>query len=259
VTAFFALATSLLWGLADFGGGLLTRRTPALTVVVVSQAIAAAVLGTVVAVTCGWGEAGPRLWFAFAAGLAGPVAMICFYKPLAQGPMGVVSPGYQDPFGNAARCGAGPRDPDAHGERTPESGLHIVQLGRLRRGPLVQFGEPGHRLLVQLRERAQLFGGDPVGDRHRRGRPERRLPALRGRPTPYDSGGRPRDHGMVGHDTADHGPGGHDHVRPILAPGRITAPVPIQQPGPISTGSMRGHCLPMGWCGSSYEWFVDVT
>jgi drug/metabolite transporter (DMT)-like permease len=92
VTAFFALATSLLWGLADFGGGLLTRRTPALTVVVVSQAIAAAVLGAIVVATGGWSEAGPRLWFAFAAGLAGPVAMISFYKALALGPMGVVSP-----------------------------------------------------------------------------------------------------------------------------------------------------------------------
>ena len=92
MTALFALATSLLWGLADFGGGLLTRRTPALTVVVVSQTIAAAVLGAVVVVTGGWSEAGPRLWFAFAAGLAGPVAMICFYQALALGPMGVVSP-----------------------------------------------------------------------------------------------------------------------------------------------------------------------
>jgi len=92
VTAFFALATSLLWGLADFGGGLLTRRTPALTVVVVSQVIAAAVLGVVVVATGGWSEAGPRLWFAVAAGLASPVAMIAFYKALALGPMGVVSP-----------------------------------------------------------------------------------------------------------------------------------------------------------------------
>jgi drug/metabolite transporter (DMT)-like permease len=92
VTAFFALATSLLWGLADFGGGMLTRRTPALTVVVVSQTIAAAVLGAVVVATGGWSEAGPRLWFAFAAGLVGPVAMIAFYKALALGPMGVVSP-----------------------------------------------------------------------------------------------------------------------------------------------------------------------
>ncbi|MFF1718293.1 EamA family transporter [Streptomyces sviceus] len=92
MTAFFALATSLLWGLADFGGGVLTRRLPALTVVVVSQGIAAAVLGAIVVATGGWSEAGPRLWFAFAAGLAGPVALICFYKALALGPMGVVSP-----------------------------------------------------------------------------------------------------------------------------------------------------------------------
>ncbi|MGW3309629.1 EamA family transporter [Streptomyces sp. NPDC001073] len=92
MTAFFALATSLLWGLADFGGGLLTRRSPALTVVVVSQGIAAAVLGAVVVATGGWSEAGPRLWFAFAAGLVGPVALFSFYKALALGPMGVVSP-----------------------------------------------------------------------------------------------------------------------------------------------------------------------
>lgn len=92
MTAFFALSTSLLWGLADFGGGVLTRRLPALTVVVVSQAIAAAVLGAIVVATGGWTEFGPRLWFAFAAGLAGPVALICFYKALALGPMGVVSP-----------------------------------------------------------------------------------------------------------------------------------------------------------------------
>ncbi|MFF9768760.1 EamA family transporter [Streptomyces sp. NPDC014636] len=92
MTALFALTTSLLWGLADFGGGLLTRRTPALTVVVVSQSIAAAVLGAIVLATGGWSEAGPRLWFAFAAGLVGPVALLSFYKALALGPMGVVSP-----------------------------------------------------------------------------------------------------------------------------------------------------------------------
>jgi drug/metabolite transporter (DMT)-like permease len=92
VTALFALATSLLWGLADFGGGLLTRRTPALTVVVVSQSIAAVVLGAIVLATGGWSAAGPQLWFAVAAGLVGPVALLSFYKALALGPMGVVSP-----------------------------------------------------------------------------------------------------------------------------------------------------------------------
>ncbi|MCX5289866.1 DMT family transporter [Streptomyces sp. NBC_00183] len=92
MTAFFALSTSLMWGLADFGGGLLTRRAPALTVVVVSQGIAAVVLGVIMVATGGWSEAGPRLWFAFAAGLVGPVALFSFYKALALGPMGVVSP-----------------------------------------------------------------------------------------------------------------------------------------------------------------------
>lgn len=92
MTALFALATSLLWGLADFGGGLLTRRVPALTVVVVSQTIAVAVLGAIVVATGAWTEAGPQLWYAVAAGVVGPVAMLSFYKALALGPMGVVSP-----------------------------------------------------------------------------------------------------------------------------------------------------------------------
>ncbi|SDK23275.1 DMT family transporter [Streptomyces indicus] len=92
MTALFALATSLLWGLADFGGGLLTRRIPALTVVVASQVIAVVVLGAIVVATGGWSEWGPQLWFAVAAGLVGPVAMLSFYKALALGPMGVVSP-----------------------------------------------------------------------------------------------------------------------------------------------------------------------
>ncbi|MEV4423987.1 DMT family transporter [Streptomyces sp. NPDC049602] len=92
MTALFALATSLLWGLADFGGGLLTRRIPALTVVVVSQALAVLVLGSIVLSTGAWTEAGPQLWYAVGAGVVGPAAMLAFYKALALGPMGVVSP-----------------------------------------------------------------------------------------------------------------------------------------------------------------------
>ncbi|MEU5218525.1 DMT family transporter [Streptomyces sp. NPDC020807] len=92
MTALFALATSLLWGLADFGGGLLTRRIPALTVVVVSQVLAVLVLGAVVLATGAWTEADPRLWYAVGAGVVGPAAMLAFYKALALGPMGVVSP-----------------------------------------------------------------------------------------------------------------------------------------------------------------------
>ncbi|MEO3977461.1 DMT family transporter [Streptomyces sp. CAU 1734] len=92
MTVLFALATALLWGLADFGGGLLTRRLPALTVVVASQILAVVVLGVIVVSTQAWQEAGSQLWYAVGAGVVGPVAMLCFYKALALGPMGVVSP-----------------------------------------------------------------------------------------------------------------------------------------------------------------------
>ncbi|SCK52050.1 Uncharacterized membrane protein [Streptomyces sp. WMMB 714] len=92
MTAVLALTTSLMWGLADFGGGLLTRRMSALTVVVVSQTLAAAALGVLVVATGGWSEWGGHLWFAAAAGVVGPVAMLAFYKALSKGPMGVVSP-----------------------------------------------------------------------------------------------------------------------------------------------------------------------
>ncbi|WP_329015284.1 DMT family transporter [Streptomyces sp. NBC_00690] len=92
MTALLALATSLLWGLADFGGGLLTRRIPALTVVVASQVLATVVLAFVVLATGAWDQAGPRLGYAVAAGVVGTAAMLCFYQALALGPMGVVSP-----------------------------------------------------------------------------------------------------------------------------------------------------------------------
>lgn len=92
MSAALALVTSLMWGLADFGGGLLTRRMSALTVVVVSQALAAVVLGAIVVATGGWSEWGPQLWYAVAAGVVGPIGMLAFYRALSRGPMGVISP-----------------------------------------------------------------------------------------------------------------------------------------------------------------------
>jgi len=147
VTALFALATSLLWGLADFGGGVLTRRTPALTVVVVSQAIAAAVLGVVVVATGAWSEAGPRLWWAVAAGLVGPVALLCFYKALALGPMGVVSP--LGTVGVAVPVGAGL----LLGERpglVQTAGIAVAVLGVVLAGGPQLRGAPVQRRTILL-------------------------------------------------------------------------------------------------------------
>ncbi|MER5863591.1 DMT family transporter [Kitasatospora sp. NPDC002040] len=92
MTALLALTASLLWGAADFGGGALTRRLPALTVVVASQLVAAAALVVAVLATGALADASPRLWYAVAAGVIGPFAMLAFYRALALGPMGVVSP-----------------------------------------------------------------------------------------------------------------------------------------------------------------------
>jgi len=92
MTAALALTASLLWGVADYGGGALTRRLPALTVVVVSQTAAAVLLTVAVLATGGFSELSPRLWYAVAAGVIGPFALLAFYRALALGPMGVVSP-----------------------------------------------------------------------------------------------------------------------------------------------------------------------
>ncbi|WP_033211626.1 DMT family transporter [Kitasatospora phosalacinea] len=92
MSAALALLAGLLWGVADYGGGAITRRMPALTVVVLSQSAAAAVLAAAVTATGGWSGAGPALWYAVAAGVIGPFALLAFYRALALGPMGVVSP-----------------------------------------------------------------------------------------------------------------------------------------------------------------------
>ncbi|MFJ6717990.1 MULTISPECIES: DMT family transporter [unclassified Streptomyces] len=140
MTVLFALATALLWGLADFGGGLLTRRVPALTVVVVSQVVAVAVLGAVVLATGAWREAGPHLWFAVAAGLVGPVAMLSFYKALALGPMGVVSPlgslGVVVPVGAGLALGERPGPGQFAGIAVAVVGIVLAGGPQLRGAPV---------------------------------------------------------------------------------------------------------------------------
>ncbi len=89
--AALALLSSALWGGSDFLGGLATRRASALLVVLVSQLAALVGLAVVVPLT---GAAVPSraLVLGAAAGVAGAVALGCFYRALASGVMGVVSP-----------------------------------------------------------------------------------------------------------------------------------------------------------------------
>lgn len=90
MAVFLALAASALWGLADFGGGLLSRRRAALAVVVTSQFLALVALGAFIAAT--GAAAVPLPWQGLAAGAVGAVALLAFYRCLAIGPMGLVAP-----------------------------------------------------------------------------------------------------------------------------------------------------------------------
>src|SRR5688572_12145251 len=92
MAALLALLSSVLWGGADFLGGTISRRLPALLVVGASQ-LAGLVTVAVVAAAVGELDAptGYLPW-AVAAGLAGLGGLVAFYRALAMGTMGVVSP-----------------------------------------------------------------------------------------------------------------------------------------------------------------------
>jgi drug/metabolite transporter (DMT)-like permease len=92
MAALLALLSSVLWGGADFLGGTISRRLPALLVVGASQ-LAGLLTVAVVATAAGELDAptGYLPW-AVAAGLAGLGGLVAFYRALAMGTMGVVSP-----------------------------------------------------------------------------------------------------------------------------------------------------------------------
>lgn len=92
-----ALGASLAWGTADFGGGLLTRRLPVVSVAVVSQAAGFVALGLVVLVA-GLGIEGEGFAIGLAAGVGGGLGLAAFYRALAVGTVSIVAP--------VAACGA---------------------------------------------------------------------------------------------------------------------------------------------------------
>ena len=85
-----ALASSVVWGAADFAGGSLTKRLPAFGVTLISQA--AGFVGLLAAVGVR-GEVGSRsLLLGLAAGAGGGIGLAAFYRALSLGTMSVVSP-----------------------------------------------------------------------------------------------------------------------------------------------------------------------
>jgi drug/metabolite transporter (DMT)-like permease len=92
VAVLLALASSVLWGTADFFGGVLSRRAAAVAVVLATQACALVALALATTVTGSWAWTPDQLWWGVGAGVVGPVGLIAFYRGLATGRMGVVSP-----------------------------------------------------------------------------------------------------------------------------------------------------------------------
>jgi drug/metabolite transporter (DMT)-like permease len=86
------LASSVSWGLADFLGGLQSKRVNVLAVLLISQAVGlvAVVVGIAIA------QPGPPpiddLWPAALAGVAGAAALGAFYRGLSVGTMSIVAP-----------------------------------------------------------------------------------------------------------------------------------------------------------------------
>ena len=87
-----ALAASLSWGIADFGGGIGTRRVHVVWALVVSQAAGLAVVGALALATQPHPPSGRELaWGAFG-GAMGAAGLGAFYRALAVGTMGIVGP-----------------------------------------------------------------------------------------------------------------------------------------------------------------------
>ncbi len=87
-----ALLSSLLWGTADFFGGIFTKRMPAVVVVLISQMIALALIVPTVWLIGSFDDPSGYFWWGVGAGIVGPVGLVSFYRALSIGTMGVVSP-----------------------------------------------------------------------------------------------------------------------------------------------------------------------
>lgn len=86
-----ALAAAAVYGAADFFGGIASRRTPAATVVALSQIAGIVVLALGWVLLPGKSYASDIAW-GVAAGFAGSIAIAALYAALAVGRMGVISP-----------------------------------------------------------------------------------------------------------------------------------------------------------------------
>ena len=89
--AVLALISALAWGVADYLGGIGSRKVGATALLVVGYPAGAVILSLCVVLLPGQYSSGALLW-GVAAGVVGTISIALLYVALSRGPMGVVSP-----------------------------------------------------------------------------------------------------------------------------------------------------------------------
>jgi drug/metabolite transporter (DMT)-like permease len=90
VVTLLALGAAVVYGVADFLGGSVSRRSTAVRVLLVS--VPAGIVVMLVAALTGAAPTWHGIAWGFGAGLSGGAGMLAFYRALARGPMSVVAP-----------------------------------------------------------------------------------------------------------------------------------------------------------------------
>jgi drug/metabolite transporter (DMT)-like permease len=86
------LASGLSWGVADFVGGLASRRVAAIAVVATTQSAGLVVAVVAIAATATGPPPADQILFGLAAGAIGGVGLVAFYRGLAVGSMTLIAP-----------------------------------------------------------------------------------------------------------------------------------------------------------------------
>ncbi len=87
-----AIASAVFYGAADFTGGIVTRRTAGIPVVLLSQGSGLLLVAVILPLLPRAAPQAADLWWGGAAGLTGGVGVALLYRALAIGTMSVVAP-----------------------------------------------------------------------------------------------------------------------------------------------------------------------
>jgi drug/metabolite transporter (DMT)-like permease len=86
------LVSSVSWGIADFLGGVASRRAAALTVVALSQSVGLLLALVVVAATRTGPPPAEDMLLGVAAGVSGVIGLVAFYRGMAVGSISIIAP-----------------------------------------------------------------------------------------------------------------------------------------------------------------------